>query len=77
VTFAAWDHWVPGANDTLVRLCNEWGATNHVDVQIDFITSIGFKTELTASAEAQARVRHDITAHPTWWRGAPSRARTG
>jgi ABC-type glycerol-3-phosphate transport system substrate-binding protein len=66
VTFAAWDHWVPGANDTLVRLCNDWGAINHVDVQIDFITSIGFKNELTASAEAQARVGHDITAHATW-----------
>jgi hypothetical protein len=29
-------------------------------------TSIGFKNELTASAEAQARVGHDITAHATW-----------
>ena len=21
-----WDHWVPGANDTLTKLCNEWAA---------------------------------------------------
>ena len=21
-----WDHWVPGANDTVTRLCNEWAA---------------------------------------------------
>jgi hypothetical protein len=66
VTFAAWDHWVPGANDTLTRLCGEWGAHNRVDVQIDYITSTGRKNEVTASAEAQAGVGHDITAHPTW-----------
>ena len=21
-----WDHWVPGANNALIKLCNEWGA---------------------------------------------------
>jgi ABC-type glycerol-3-phosphate transport system substrate-binding protein len=66
LTVAAWDHWVPGANDTMTRLCAEWGARNHVDVQIDYLTSIGRKNEVTASAEAQAGVGHDITAHPTW-----------
>ena len=20
-----WDHWVPGANDTLTKLCKDWG----------------------------------------------------
>ena len=25
LTLGCWDHWVPGANDTLTRLCNEWG----------------------------------------------------
>src|SRR3981081_3453906 len=38
-----WDHWVPGANDTLTKLCKEWGATEQVDVQIDYITSQGDK----------------------------------
>jgi ABC-type glycerol-3-phosphate transport system substrate-binding protein len=66
LTFAAWDHWVPGANNTLTRLCQEWGDKNHVEVSIDFITSIGQKNIVTASAEAQARVGHDITAHPQW-----------
>jgi ABC-type glycerol-3-phosphate transport system substrate-binding protein len=62
----AWDHWVPGANDTMTRLCAEWGARSRVDVQIDYITSIGRKIEVTASAEAQAGVGHDIMVHPTW-----------
>ena len=66
LTVAAWDHWVPGANDIMTRLCSEWGARNHVDVQIDYITSIGRKGEVTASAEAQAGVGHDVTAHATW-----------
>jgi ABC-type glycerol-3-phosphate transport system substrate-binding protein len=66
LTLGCWDHWVPGANDVLAAICNEWGAANHVDVQIDFVTSIGQKNLLTASAEAQARAGHDIFAHPSW-----------
>jgi hypothetical protein len=66
LTLGCWDHWVPGANDVLTAICNEWGAANHVDVQIDFVTSIGQKNLLTASAEAQARAGHDIFAHPSW-----------
>ena len=30
LTVAAWDHWVPGANDTMTRLCGEWGAIRPV-----------------------------------------------
>src|SRR5919206_2527412 len=66
VTFAAWDHWVPGANDTMTKLCQEWGQKNNVEVQIDYITSVGSKNTLTAAAEAQARTGHDIFAFPTW-----------
>jgi hypothetical protein len=61
-----WDHWVPGANDTLKAICTEWGEKNHVDVQIDFITSVSDKDILTASAEAQARTGHDIMQHRSW-----------
>lgn len=25
LTLGLWDHWVPGANNTLTKLCNEWG----------------------------------------------------
>ncbi|HXZ02249.1 MAG TPA: ABC transporter substrate-binding protein [Stellaceae bacterium] len=66
LTLGCWDHWVPGANNTLVAICNEWGEKNHVEVQIDFITAIGDKDILTASAEAQARTGHDIMQHRSW-----------
>jgi ABC-type glycerol-3-phosphate transport system substrate-binding protein len=61
-----WDHWVPGANDTLTKIVNDWGAKNHVEVNIDYITSQGDKDMLTASAEAQARTGHDIMQHRSW-----------
>lgn len=62
-----WDHWVPGANDTLTQLCNEWAAKEKVDLQIDYITSQGNKILLTIAAEAQAKSGHDILAMPTWY----------
>ena len=61
-----WDHWVPGANDVMTELCQAWGEQNNVEVQLDFITSIGFKNQVTAAAEARAGVGHDIFALPTW-----------
>ncbi|MBV8513496.1 MAG: ABC transporter substrate-binding protein, partial [Xanthobacteraceae bacterium] len=66
LTLGCWDHWVPGANNTLTKLCNEWGEKNKVDVTIDYITSQGDKDLLTASAEAQARAGHDIMSHRAW-----------
>lgn len=61
-----WDHWVPGANDVMTRLCQAWGEANKVEVKLDFITSIGNKNLVTAAAEARARTGHDIFAFPTW-----------
>jgi hypothetical protein len=61
-----WDHWVPGANDVLAKMCQDWGAENNVEITLDFITSIGFKNQVTAAAEARARTGHDIFALPTW-----------
>src|SRR4051795_12946952 len=61
-----WDHWVPGANDTLTKLCQDWGKKEKVDVKIDYITSQGNKNMLTITAESQARSGHDILAFPTW-----------
>jgi len=66
LTLGCWDHWVPGANNTLTKLCNEWGAKNKVDVHIDYITSQGEKDKLTAAAEAQAGTGHDIMSHRDW-----------
>ncbi len=66
LSLGVWDHWVPGANNALIKLCNEWGEKNKVDVHIDFITSIGDKDILTASAEAQAGAGHDMMSHRAW-----------
>src|SRR5205807_281785 len=67
-----WDHWVPGANDTLTKLCQEWAAKEKVEIAIDYITSQGEKLNLTQAAEAQARSGHDILTFLTW--AAPAQA---
>ncbi len=66
LSLGAWDHWVPGANNALTAICKEWGDKNHVEVNIDYITSVGDKDLLTASAEAQAHSGHDIFQHRAW-----------
>ncbi|MFZ4711995.1 MAG: hypothetical protein ACOYMH_19345, partial [Zwartia sp.] len=68
-----WDHWVPGANDSLTNLCKEWGEKEKVDVKIDYITSQGSKLQLTAVAEAQAKSGHDILQLTSW--DAPNQAK--
>ena len=55
-----WDHWVPGGNEPWKKLAKEWGDKNHVDVNLDFITSQGDKLNITIAAEAQAGSGHDI-----------------
>src|SRR5437763_9723152 len=45
-----WDHWVPGANDTLTKICNEWAAKEKVEIKIDYITSQSDKLNLTQAA---------------------------
>ena len=62
-----WDHWVPGANDVLTKMCQEWAAKEKVDIKIDYIPSQGQKNLLTIAAEAQAKAGHDMLAFPTWW----------
>ena len=61
-----WDHWVPGANDVLTRLCNEWAAREKVDLKIDYITSLGSKLLLTVTSEAQAKSGHDLLSMGIW-----------
>ena len=61
-----WDHWVPGANDVMRKLVAQWSDKNKVEVNIDFITSVGNKNLLTIAAERQARSGHDIQTFPTW-----------
>ena len=55
-----WDHWVPGANEPLAKLCREWADREKVDLTLDFITTQGDKLNLTIAAEAQAKSGHDI-----------------
>jgi len=62
-----WDHWVPGANEPLAKLCREWADREKVELTIDFITSQGDKLALTATAEAQARSGHDILQMSDWY----------
>ncbi len=66
LTLGCWDHWVPGANKALDKICAEWGEKNKVEVHIDYITSQGEKDKLTAAAEAQAGTGHDIMSHRDW-----------
>jgi Bacterial extracellular solute-binding protein len=61
-----WDHWVPGANDTLTKLCNEWAAKEKVEIKIDYITSQGDKLLLTGAAESQAKSGHDLLTFLAW-----------
>ena len=67
---AFWDHWVPGANDVLKKLCQEWADKEKVDIKVDFVTSQGDKLMLTIAAEAQARSGHDMMTMPNWYAAA-------
>ena len=51
---------MPGGNEPWKKLAKEWGDKNHVDVNLDFITSQGDKLNITIAAEAQAGSGHDI-----------------
>ena len=66
VSIAFWDHWVPAGNAAMKQQVDAWAAKNQVEVQADFITSVGNKNILTIAAEAQAKTGHDVQAFPTW-----------
>ena len=61
-----WDHWVPAGNDVVRKQIAAWADKNKVDVQVDFITSMGNKNLLTINAEAMAKTGHDIITIPNW-----------
>src|SRR5271156_3830786 len=66
VSIGFWDHWVPAGNDAVKKQVAAWSDKTKVDVQADFITSVGFKNVLTLAAEAQAETGHDAFAFPIW-----------
>jgi ABC-type glycerol-3-phosphate transport system substrate-binding protein len=70
LNLAFWDHWVPGANDVLAKLCQQWADKEKVEVKVDFVTSQGDKLMLTIAAEAQARSGHDMMTMPNWYAAA-------
>jgi ABC-type glycerol-3-phosphate transport system substrate-binding protein len=61
-----WDHWVPTGNDVMRKQVQAFADKNKVDVQADFITSVGNKNLLTLAAEEQARTGHDVQTFPTF-----------
>jgi ABC-type glycerol-3-phosphate transport system substrate-binding protein len=66
VSIAFWDHWVPEGNDIMKKQCEAFAAKNQVEVQADFVTSMGAKNILTIAAEAQAKSGHDAQQLPGW-----------
>ncbi|WP_158922443.1 ABC transporter substrate-binding protein [Acidisphaera sp. S103] len=66
VSIGFWDHWVPEGNEIMKKQCEAFGAAHQVEVQADFITSVGSKNILTIAAEAQAKTGHDVQQFPEW-----------
>ena len=66
LTLGFWDHWIPKANDTMNKQVNAWAEKNKVEVAIDYITSNGFKIQVTQAAEAQAGTGHDTLPFYNW-----------
>ena len=66
LSLALWDHWVPAGNDVMRKLVTTWAERNKVDVQLDFLTAIGNKINITMAAEAQAKAGHDVYAFDQW-----------
>src|SRR4249920_2633036 len=62
LSMALWDHWVPTGDEALKKLVAAWSEKNKVDVHLDFISSVGYKIQVTMAAEAQARTGHDVYA---------------
>lgn len=77
---ALWDHWVPAGNEAMRKLVAAWADKNKVEVNLDFLTAIGNKINITMAAEVQATIGHDIyasdkcTSTPTRSTGGPHQA---
>ena len=66
LSLALWDHWVPAGDAAMKKLVDAWAEKNKVDVQLDFLTAIGSKINITMAAEAQAKTGHDVYAFDMW-----------
>jgi ABC-type glycerol-3-phosphate transport system substrate-binding protein len=61
-----WDHWVPKGNEVMKQQIDAWAAQAKVQVDVDFIPTVGNKLLMTAAAEAQAETGHDIYTFNNW-----------
>ena len=66
LSLALWDHWVPAGNTAMRKLVDAWAEKNKVEVQLDFLTAIGNKINITMAAESAARTGHDVYAFDMW-----------
>jgi ABC-type glycerol-3-phosphate transport system substrate-binding protein len=66
VSIGFWDHWVPECNEVMKKQCDVFAAAHQVEIQADFITSVGSKNLLTIAAEGQAKTGHDVQQLPGW-----------
>jgi ABC-type glycerol-3-phosphate transport system substrate-binding protein len=60
------DHWVPNSNERMKAQVDAWAAANKVEVNIDRITTVGAKLQLTGTAEGQAGTGHDMMTFMAW-----------
>src|SRR3954463_11539132 len=60
------DHWVPNSNEKIKQQIDIWAAQNKVEVNVDRITTVGAKLQLTGTAEGQARTGHDMMTFLAW-----------
>src|SRR5208283_5354496 len=66
LSLALWDHWVPTGDAAMKKLVDAWAEKNKVQVELDFLTSVGSKINITQAAEAQAKTGHDVFAFDSW-----------
>jgi ABC-type glycerol-3-phosphate transport system substrate-binding protein len=60
------DHWVPNSNEAIKRQIDTWAEHNKVEVNVDRITTVGAKLQLTGTAEGQAGTGHDMMTFLAW-----------
>ena len=60
------DHWVPNSNEKIKQQIDSWAAQNKVECNVDRITTVGAKLQLTGTAESQAGTGHDIMTFLAW-----------
>ncbi len=60
------DHWVPNSNEKIKQQIDTWASQNKVECNVDRITTVGAKLQLTGTAESQAGTGHDMMTFLAW-----------